>query len=141
MNREGLKWHSSCGTDASDTYSGTATGDVIYGGRGDDVLNGVGGGDVIFDGFGNDTVSGGAGDDTIYDVGGQDSFDGGDGTDTFIDILEGFEGTTTVVFTDFQNGTHGQIGTATPDSLSGFENYTATGDIDVISPATTRRTW
>lgn len=120
------------GTDAGEIYNGTAFGDVIYGGRGDDTLNGNGGNDVIFDGFGNDTVDGGAGNDTIYGVGGVDSFDGGTGVDTYVDTLEGFDPDVTTVFTDFENGTHGQVGTATPDTLAGFENYRATGDIDII---------
>ncbi|QYK41530.1 MAG: hypothetical protein KF887_19600 [Paracoccaceae bacterium] len=67
---------------------GSASGDYLEGGSGDDSLSGEGGDDVIVGGEGADSMSGGDGDDQfeIYDLGHHvgDSIDGGDGFDTIL---------------------------------------------------------
>ncbi|MBD2836821.1 type I secretion C-terminal target domain-containing protein, partial [Pseudomonas sp. JM0905a] len=83
--------------EASTTFVGTATADVIHGTTGNDNLSGMGGDDVLVGGLGNDVLNGGAGIDTAsYDnatsgvavnlalVGQQTT--GGGGLDTLIDM-------------------------------------------------------
>ncbi len=53
------------GEGADLVYSGTATGDTLFGDNGDDVLYGQAGGDTMDGGLGNDTLYGGAGNDVL----------------------------------------------------------------------------
>jgi Ca2+-binding RTX toxin-like protein len=51
---------------ASDTITGDAMDDWMFGNDGNDILNGMGGDDRLFGGTGVNTLSGGDGNDTIY---------------------------------------------------------------------------
>ncbi len=56
-------------------FSGTASGDNLFGGDGNDVINGLGGNDTLTGNIGNDTLDGGSGNDTMI---------GGLGNDTYV---------------------------------------------------------
>lgn len=60
---------------------GSAGGDVVTTGSGNDLVNGNGGDDAIVVGTGNDTVNGGAGVDTVRGQLGDDVLNGDDGND------------------------------------------------------------
>ncbi|HYO61025.1 MAG TPA: choice-of-anchor Q domain-containing protein [Actinomycetota bacterium] len=93
-----------CGTDGSETITGTGEGELIICGDGDDVVHALGGDDTIecgdegdtgdkevyagqgddevdCDGTGNDVVAGGAGNDDVSCGAGDDRIDGGGGHD------------------------------------------------------------
>ena len=76
------------GTDANETFNGTAGADLIVGGAGNDSLSGLGGADVLCGGQGVDTASGGDGNDAVEGGQGDDSLSGGAGTD----VLRGGQG-------------------------------------------------
>ena len=63
---------------------GTASGDHLDGGDGNDTLEGLGGGDELTGGAGNDSLLGGDGDDTLQGGHGNDRLDGGAGSNTAI---------------------------------------------------------
>ena len=65
----------------TDTLTGTAGNDTLYGGPGDDTLNGGDGWDDLYGGPGADTLNGGNGWDDLYGGPGADVLDGGDGRD------------------------------------------------------------
>ena len=82
---------------------GTAGGNTIYAGDGDDVVWGRLDNDVIYGEGGNDTLNGNNGDDTLYGGAGDDTLNGGDGDDTLDggagnDHLYGGEGNDTYLF-------------------------------------------
>ncbi|HJP87410.1 MAG TPA: ExeM/NucH family extracellular endonuclease [Candidatus Limnocylindrales bacterium] len=80
------------GTDANETFTGTAGTDLIVAGQGIDTLNGNGGADVLCGGNGNDTLNGGDGADTLDGGSGNDTLNGGaDG-----DVLRGGQGIDTL---------------------------------------------
>ncbi|MEO0400852.1 MAG: calcium-binding protein [Pseudomonadota bacterium] len=64
-----------------DRANGSATGDLLMGGRGDDVLNGFDGADTVRGGSGADQLFGGAGDDSLSGDAGDDVIVGGAGAD------------------------------------------------------------
>jgi predicted extracellular nuclease len=85
------------GTDANETFTGTAGADLIVGGQGNDVLSGLGGVDVLCGGNGNDSMLGGDGNDLLDGDKGNDSLSGGAGNDTLrggqgVDALTGGAG-------------------------------------------------
>ncbi|MGO4571647.1 Ig-like domain-containing protein [Microvirga sp. 2TAF3] len=90
---------------ADEAKFGSASADVLTGGRGADTLDGREGNDRLVGGDGNDTLIGGAGHDTLDGGSGADLMQGGNGNDTFIvdnnsDILvEGGKGTDTILTT------------------------------------------
>ena len=63
----------------ADTASGTAQGDGLFGGAGDDSLSGGPGADVLQGNQGGDYLDGGAGNDTIFGGQGDDSITAGGG--------------------------------------------------------------
>ena len=63
------------------TITGTARGDSLRGGAGNDHINGLGGNDTIDGGAGNDTINAGGGNDLVYGGDGNDVIDGGEGND------------------------------------------------------------
>jgi Ca2+-binding RTX toxin-like protein len=67
-----------------DRITGSAAGNVIQTGGGNDSLAGVGGNDNLFAGAGGDTVTGGVGDDLLNGSLGTDRITGGPGIDTFV---------------------------------------------------------
>ena len=69
------------GGDADNILHGGDGNDSLGGDGGDDILHGDAGDDSLFGGAGNDTLFGGAGDDLLEDREGQNIFDGGDGFD------------------------------------------------------------
>jgi Ca2+-binding RTX toxin-like protein len=77
------------------TY-GTASGNSLSGGTGEDRIHGLAGNDTISGGAGNDYIAGDTGDDTISDSAGDDTyfFTRGDGIDTISDTA----GTDTLQF-------------------------------------------
>ena len=97
----------SCGGLAA-THEGSAQGDDLRGGPGNDVMFGWGGKDTLTGGLGVDTLCGGRGPDTLLGGGGRDFLFGGPGTDTLrgagsSDWLYGGAGT------DFLQGGPGPI--------------------------------
>lgn len=65
----------------SDRVTGTALGDLLRTGAGNDTVDGGAGNDSIDGGSGADLLRGGAGDDTLLGAEGLDGIDGGDGHD------------------------------------------------------------
>jgi len=76
------------GTDANESFSGTAGADLLVGAAGNDSLAGFGGADVLCGGQGIDTASGGEGNDAVEGGQGDDVLSGGAGTD----VLRGGQG-------------------------------------------------
>ncbi|QUJ75642.1 VCBS domain-containing protein [Sulfitobacter albidus] len=70
------------GIDNNDVLTGTAAGEVLNAGVGDDTVDGLGGADAIFGGAGNDALSGSDGNDVLSGGAGNDTLDGGSGFDT-----------------------------------------------------------
>jgi Ca2+-binding RTX toxin-like protein len=80
----------------SDSLQNTDSGDIIFGGSGDDVIGGDPGNDYIVGGKGFDTISGGEGDDTLFGNDQDDRIDGNAGDDVISggfgdDVLHGNE--------------------------------------------------
>jgi serralysin len=71
------------GTNASETFTGSASADMVFGEGGSDTLFGHDGGDSLYGGTGADVLNGGAGDDIICGGIGTDVLIGGTGADTF----------------------------------------------------------
>jgi microcystin-dependent protein len=65
-------------------YSGTAAGERLFAGDGNDTINGLGGNDTIYGMGGIDTLSGNDGDDIIISGDGNDTLNGGNNNDTLI---------------------------------------------------------
>lgn len=63
---------------------GPFSGNVVYGGNGDDCIVGTGADEELNGSQGNDVILGGAGNDTLNGGQGNDYLDGGPGTDTCI---------------------------------------------------------
>jgi predicted extracellular nuclease len=80
------------GTDANETFTGTAAADLIVAGQGIDAISGLGGADVLCGGNGNDSITGGDGADTIEGGAGNDTINGGAGDD----VLRGGQGIDTL---------------------------------------------
>lgn len=76
-NIEGLYY---TGT-ASVAMNGTANGDLLGGGSGNDTISGLSGIDTLQGGDGNDSISGGNDSDSLSGEGGADILDGGSGND------------------------------------------------------------
>lgn len=70
--------------DGSQTVTGDASDNTLFGGGGDDEPSGMGGNDVLVGGSGDDSISGGDGDDVIVGGAGSDALTGGSGSDTFV---------------------------------------------------------
>lgn len=100
------------GTDFADLIYGSADGNVVFGGGGDDsifgisgqnLLSGGAGVDMIFGGIEADAISGGTENDILYGGKGGDTLNGGDGDDRIyvddpLDIVDGGIGTDRVMF-------------------------------------------
>ncbi|WP_090662212.1 M10 family metallopeptidase C-terminal domain-containing protein [Belnapia rosea] len=71
------------GTNASETFAGSASADMIFGEGGNDSLFGNDGNDSLYGGTGADMLNGGAGDDIICGGIGNDVLTGGAGADIF----------------------------------------------------------
>lgn len=69
------------GIDSDDLFRGTAAGDAINAGIGNDKVFTYGGSDTVHGGLGDDSVQGGAGNDRLYGDAGFDTLDGGAGRD------------------------------------------------------------
>jgi len=80
------------GSTTADTITGEAGNDLILAGGGADSVDGGVGNDTILGGDGSDTISGGVNNDSIDGGTGNDSLLGGDGTDT----LDGGDGSDTL---------------------------------------------
>ena len=96
-------------------YAGpsTTSGNLIFGGTGDDTINLTGAlGDVVFGEEGNDTISSGRGNDWVAGGEGNDIIDGGTGED----ILDGGEGDDTI---SHSGGDAVLTGGAGDDTLTG----------------------
>jgi VCBS repeat-containing protein len=109
------------GGNGTDTLTGGAGDDTIYGLNGNDVLSGNDGADIIYGGNGNDTISGGQSIDTLYGESGNDTIDGGTGND----FLNGGSGK------DLLTGGAGNdnfIYTSTSESAPGVTNYDVVAD-------------
>ena len=68
-------------TGFADTFSGSAAGEQVYGGAGNDTLTSLAGNDLLAGGIGNDLLYGGDGDDTLMGGAGADRLEGGNGND------------------------------------------------------------
>jgi Ca2+-binding RTX toxin-like protein len=92
------------GGDGNDTLQGADGNDTLHGQLGNDVLLGGGGNDLLLGGAGQDSLDGQAGNDTLDGQGGSDTVFGGDGDDTFwfnpnnsdLETIDGGEGLNTV---------------------------------------------
>jgi len=69
------------GGNGNDSLRGNSGNDSLVGGEGANTLDGGDGDDELYDGSGADTMAGGAGNDFIYSTAGADSVNGGDGDD------------------------------------------------------------
>lgn len=99
-----------------DTVIGSEGQDVIYGNEGNDTITADEENDTVYGGIDDDSICGEAGDDILYGEEGQDTLDGGNGNDylfggigndTYLlgkdygtDIIEDYEGTTTIGIKD-----------------------------------------
>ena len=73
------------GTPGNDQIAGGGnSGNIIYGGAGNDTINGTGQGDTIYGGSGNDTLKGNGAEDLIFGGSGNDTIDGSNGSDIII---------------------------------------------------------
>lgn len=70
------------GDAGNDILIGTAGGQMMSGGPGDDLMIGLGGRDYLYGDSGKDTILGGTGDDVLYGGPGEDSLYGNSGKDT-----------------------------------------------------------
>jgi Ca2+-binding RTX toxin-like protein len=91
------------GTETSDSLSGGAGNDTLYGYGGDDRLDSYEGSDVLDGGTGNDTLNSSGGDDLLDGGDGSDVLDGGSGNDTLDggvgnDMLRGAGGNDVYLF-------------------------------------------
>ncbi|OYU18874.1 MAG: hypothetical protein CFE34_08385, partial [Rhodobacteraceae bacterium PARR1] len=84
------------GVDGSDSLTGGAGDDTIFGDVGADTLDGGSGNDSLLGGSGNDVISGGIGNDTLLGDEGNDTLDGGAGKDS----LTGGDGNDTLLGDD-----------------------------------------
>ena len=105
-------------TNGSDTFTGGADNDTIFGLGGSDTISGGGGNDTIDGGDGSDTLNGNAGDDRLTGGNGTDTLNGDDGNDRLI----GGNGTDTL------NGGNGR------DQITGDDGMIRSTE----APATTR---
>ncbi len=85
------------GGNDNDTLTGTAGGDNLQGGDGNDSIVANDGDDTVKGGVGNDTLVAGKGNDSVLGEGGVDSITGDDGNDSLMggddnDIINGFAG-------------------------------------------------
>ncbi|CAH0165675.1 TIGR03118 family protein [Roseomonas sp. CECT 9278] len=126
---------------AARALTGTAAGELLQGGLGDDRLDaraghdrlsGFAGADWMSGGDGNDSVSGGAGADTLAGAAGRDTVDGGEGDDALSgdfgadrlagregdDLLSGGSGTDSL---DGGDGHDTLLGGVQADTLAGAE--------------------
>ncbi|MFA5242118.1 MAG: calcium-binding protein [Sulfuricella sp.] len=90
-------YHLVFGTAQSDTLTGSANKDYLFGGgggAGDDTLNGSAGADQLFGGDDGDTLDGGDGSDKLFGDDGDDVLTGGTGSD----LLQGGAGDDTYRF-------------------------------------------
>ena len=109
------------GTDANETFTGTADPDLIVAGQGIDSLSGNDGADVLCGGNGNDPIDGGNGPDTIDGGSGNDGITGGAGDD----VLRGGQGIDSLT------------GNAGADSFSGGQGADVNADVNVGEGDTT----
>ena len=101
------------GTPGNDLIAGGGnSGNIIYGGAGNDTINGTGQGDTIYGGSGNDTLKGNGAEDVIFGGSGNDTIDGSNGSDIIIggyggDQLTGGNENDTFRFLDIKNSQPG----------------------------------
>lgn len=101
---------------ANDTVTGSAQGETIWTGDGNDLVLGNGGDDVIRGGAGNDDLRAGSGSDSLYGEAGNDTLygssnatylNGGTGSNTYYlyggtDTIDGTDGTDTIAYSSNQ---------------------------------------
>ena len=107
------------GVDGDDSLFGADGDDELLGGAGSDDADGGEGDDEIEGGSGNDSLLGGGGDDTIAGGSGDDTIDGGDGFDT----ISGGSGNDTISAGE---------GNDSIDSGSGNDNLVGGAGVDVL---------
>ncbi|MEM0949465.1 MAG: Ig-like domain-containing protein, partial [Pseudomonadota bacterium] len=122
------------GRGGADSLVGLGGNDTLEGDEGNDTLLAGDGDDELLDGSGNDSIVGGAGDDLFIVGGGVDTYEGGDGFDRLDADLSGIEPGSFIVDLDLAAGTIGVLGgnPASRDTISGVEELSVTGEIDVI---------
>ena len=138
------------GDEGENALFGSAAGDMLDGGLGDDTIIALGGddtavgcsgddivytdsgNDLLFGNSGNDTLSAGAGDDTVFGGSGRDRISGGDGNDildggTDQDVIDGGAGDDLFIanFGDGNDVYHGGTGFDTLDMEAITANITA----------------
>lgn len=109
------------GTEAPDILSGTAFGERVLGGEGDDTLFGFGGADTISGDDGADQLSGGDGNDAVVGGDGADRVNGNDGNDTLSGGLgdDRLDGGLGADMADGGQGSDTVFGSDGADTLSG----------------------
>ncbi|MEP3891566.1 MAG: calcium-binding protein [Hellea sp.] len=111
-----------------ETINGTAGGDTLRGGFGEDIINGAGGNDRLFGQDGDDTLNGGNGNDQLWGMAGADDIDGGAGVDGVYFISS----TSAVTI----NGNAGLRGDAAGDSYTNVERFFLTNFDDEATGTT-----
>jgi hypothetical protein len=89
---------------APQALEGSAGGDSLWGGAGNDLLSGGGGDDLLFGGYGADTLAGGEGDDVLLFTGGAQMLRGGPGRDLFVFGLPDLLQPGSAAIADFEPG-------------------------------------
>lgn len=97
------------GTASDDVLNGGKGADVIDGGAGADIINSGAGDDAIFGGAGDDKLNAGAGDDRLEGGSGDDILNGGGGSDRFVFNFVVASGMKTVTFAGFDPGADGRL--------------------------------
>ncbi len=126
------------GSNANETFSGTAGADVLDGWGGQDHLSGVAGNDHLAGGAGNDVLNGGAGNDTLNGGDGADTLYGGTGNDTLrggagSDLLFGGPGANTLQGGDGNDSLYGGANAETLQGDLGNDRLFGYGGNDTLN--------
>ncbi len=111
--------------------NGTAAGDQLFGGTGNDTISGLGGDDYLYGQAGDDTLQGGDGNDLLFGDNGNDTLDGGAGDDALQgddgnDLLNGGVGYDTLTIGSLIGETAINLATGTgTDGSGGTDSFTS----------------
>ncbi|EKE67190.1 beta strand repeat-containing protein, partial [Oceanibaculum indicum] len=120
------------GTGASDYLVGSADGDLVNGGLGNDTIRGLGGNDTLNGAEGADDIDGGDGNDWLIGSGGNDVLQGGMNADTLEggagnDVLRGGKGHDSIVGGDGDDTLYSGLGQDTLTGGSGADVFVLRG--------------
>lgn len=128
------------GADTADALTGTAFGEQVFGGLGDDTISGLAGPDLLLGQDGNDQLDGGIGADTLDGGSGDDQLDGDAGDDRLFgglgtDLLDGDEGKDLVQGGQGNDTLFGRDGEDTLLGGGGADNLNAGAGADILRDA------